>query len=66
MNILVGVNVAYLSFVPNAGNSLMFSIIAITLYAVLSVISLGLYYSVRTNHDDKDKKMLRDLSITVV
>ena len=53
MNILIGVNIAYLSFVPNAGNSILFSIIAITLYTALSVIILGVCYNAKINQDNE-------------
>jgi len=61
MNVLIGVNMAYLSFVPNAGNSLMFSIIAITLYTILSVISLILCIKAMANHESDNTNMFRDL-----
>jgi len=52
MNILIGVNMAYLSFVPNAGNSILFSIIALLLYVVLSFITLILCCKVKINLDN--------------
>lgn len=51
MNVLIGANTAYLSFVPSAGSSIMCSIIAIILHTVLSVLYMGLYFKAKMHQD---------------
>ena len=51
MNVLIGANMAYLSFVPSAGSSIMCSIIAIILHTVLSVLYMGLHFKAKIHQD---------------
>ena len=44
MNVIIGMSLAYQSFAPSAGSSILFTIIAITLFSIISLINLILYY----------------------
>jgi len=51
MNFLVRINTVYLSFIPNAGNSISIAMVAVILFFVLSGVSLGLYCKNKVNKD---------------
>ena len=42
MNMIVGINTAFLSFIPSAGSSISIALIVIILYFILSIICIGL------------------------
>ena len=64
MNVLIGVNMAYLSFIPNAGNSISVALITVILFFGLSIISLLIrIYKIRIKNDYEDTKLLRNLMV---
>jgi len=53
MNFLIGINTAYLSFIPNAGNSISIAMITVILFFILSGISIGIYCKAKMNKDNR-------------
>ena len=52
MNILIGMNMAYLNFIPNAGNSISIALVTVILFFILSGISLGIYCKTKMNKEN--------------
>jgi len=54
MNMLLEVHTAYQHFIPSAGCSLLFTIIALSLYIVFAVIFIILYMKTIQNNDHRN------------